>query len=182
MKDTHDILDHGTDKDKIRELELLINTSDSKIIEKIILKLDDESIQVRGEAFSSLVLNENDISKTLIKTLDSDNKNIRAYTVLILANRDDRIAIPEIMKMVRDSRSMVRACALGALGYLNATEAREIIESCLTDSNLEVVKSSIHALISIGHKIPKNKIEEISKNKDSELERLLNTKNGPEGI
>ena len=182
MRDIHKILDYGTEKDKIGELKSLVNTNDSKIIEKMILKLDDESIQVRGEAFSSLVLNKNNISEVLIKTLSSEEKNIRAYAALILANREDRIAIPEIMKLINDSSSMVRACALGALGHLKATEADKTIESCLTDSNLEVVKSAIQALNAIGHNIPKNKIKEISKNKDSELERLLYAKNGPEGI
>ena len=46
---------------------------------------------------------------------------------LVLANRNDVDAIPEIMKLAKDERSMVRSCALGALGYLKAHEAKAII-------------------------------------------------------
>ena len=60
-------LDHGTMRDKISILESLSQSSDQEIINKIITKLDDSEIEVRGEAFSSLYLNKNDISKFLIK-------------------------------------------------------------------------------------------------------------------
>ena len=90
---------------------------DPKILEKIIVKLDDNDIQVRGEAFSSLVLNENEISNFLIKNLNSASKNIRGFTSLILANRNEKSAIAEIIKLVKDERSSVRSCAIGSLGF-----------------------------------------------------------------
>jgi len=68
-----EILDHGTTKDKISILESLSQSSDQEIINKIITKLDDSEIEVRGEAFSSLFLNKNDISKFLIDALSSEN-------------------------------------------------------------------------------------------------------------
>ena len=71
-----EILDHGTTKDKINILESLSQSSDQEIINKIITKLDDSEIEVRGEAFGSLFLNKNDISKFLIDALSSENKNI----------------------------------------------------------------------------------------------------------
>ena len=58
----HKILDSGTKDDKIGILESLSQSSDQKIINKIITKLDDSEIEVRGEAFSSLFLNKNNIS------------------------------------------------------------------------------------------------------------------------
>ena len=61
----HEILDSGTMRDKISILESLSQSSDQEIINKIISKLDDSEIEVRGEAFSSLFLNKNDISKFL---------------------------------------------------------------------------------------------------------------------
>ena len=73
-------------------------------------------IQVRGEAFSSLVLNKNKISDLLIKNLNSASKNIRGFASLVLANRNEVDAIPEIIKLAKDERSMVRSCAIGALG------------------------------------------------------------------
>ena len=179
------ILDAGTTQEKIRIIESLECTDNLEIVKKIISKLGDDSIQVRGEAFSSLILNENDISDLLIKSLNSDNKYVRGYTALVLANRNNTNAIPQIINMTKDENSMVRSCALGALGHLKAKQAKKAIENCLTDSNLEVKKSALQAAIYINEQISENMIKEISKDNDPELERLLiciKRKSGPEGI
>jgi len=118
-----EILDHGTTKDKISILESLSQSNDQEIINKIITKLDDSEIEVRGEAFSSLFLNKNDISKFLIDTLSSENKNIKAFSALVLANRGDVNAIPALELLSKDPSSMVGSCALGALEYLRANKA-----------------------------------------------------------
>ncbi|MCA9811489.1 MAG: HEAT repeat domain-containing protein [Nitrosarchaeum sp.] len=176
-------LNSGTEDEKITILESLRDADNVETIKKIIAKLDDESIQVRGEAFSSLILNKNDISDVLIENLNSENKNIRAYTALVLANRNEINAIPKIMKLTNDERSIVRSCALGALGHLKAKQSVGVIEHCLTDSNLEVKKSAVHAAIFTDFKLSKEKIREISEKSDPELDRLLlRIKNGPEGI
>ena len=185
LKNIKEILDLGTIEEKIKILESLSSTDNIEIIQKIISKLDDDDIQVRGEAFSSLVLNENKISDLLINNLRSQNKNIRGYASLVLSNRNDSNAIPEIIKLTYDQSSMVRACALGALGHLKANEAKEAIHNCLFDSNLEVRKSALQAIIDLGYSLSEDRIKEISKEKDSELERLLvNVKreSGPKGI
>lgn len=173
MKNIKEILDLGTIEEKIKILESLSSTNNTEIIQKIISKLDDDDIQVRGEAFSALVLNENEISKLLIDSLSSQNKNIRGYASLVLANRNDSNAIPEIIKLTNDPSSMVRACALGALGYLKAEQAKEAIHKCLFDSNLEVRKSALQATINLGYSLSEDKIKEMFREKDSELERLL---------
>ena len=126
----HEILDHGTTKDKINILESLNQSSDQEIINKIITKLDDSEIEVRGEAFSSLFLNKNDISKFLIDALSSENKNIKAFSALVLANRGDVNAMPALELLVdeiflsgtaeRAKQQVVESCALGALQYLRA--------------------------------------------------------------
>ena len=152
---------------------MLTTEEDPKIINKIISKLDDDDIQVRGEAFSSLVLNENKISKLLIENLQSSNKNIRGFSALILANRKDIDAVSSIIELTKDSSSMVRACALGALGFLKANDASNAIQNCFSDSSLEVKKSAVKAAIDIGYKLPPEEIQEISKEKDEELEKLL---------
>ena len=125
-----EILDHGTTKDKISILESLSQSSDQEIINKIITKLDDSEIEVRGEAFSSLFLNKNDISKFLIDALSSENKNIKAFSALVLANRGDVNAMPALELLVdeiflsgtaeRAKQQVVESCALGALQYLRA--------------------------------------------------------------
>ena len=121
----------------------------------------------------------------MISNLSSQNKNIRGYASLVLSNRNDSSAISEIIKLTYDQSSMVRACALGALGHLKAKEAKEAIHNCLFDSNLEVRKSALQAIIDLGYSLSEDKIKEISKEQDSELERLLvNVKreSGPKGI
>ena len=115
----HQILDSGSNKDKINVLESLCQSSDQETICKIISKLDDSEIQVRGEAFSSLFINKNDISQLLINALSSENKNIKAFSALVLANRGDANAVPALESLSKDPSSIVSSCALGALEYLS---------------------------------------------------------------
>ena len=125
----HQILDSGSNKDKISVLESLSQSSDQETIDKIISKLDDSEIQVRGEAFSSLFLNKNDISKFLINALSSENKNIKGFSALVLANRGDANAIPTLELLAKDPSSMVRSYALGALEYLRINKASKEIHN-----------------------------------------------------
>lgn len=184
MGDVISVLESGTSEEKIKKLESLASIKDSKIIKKIIDCLDDSDIKVRGEAFSSLILNKNEISDLLIQSLGDSRKNVRGFTSLVLANRNNSNAIPEIMNLVKDERSMVRACALGALGHLKAKEAKDTIHNCILDSNLEVRKSALQAMINLDDKISENEFLEISKETDSELQQLVIKlkKSGPEGI
>ncbi|QLH05922.1 HEAT repeat domain-containing protein [Nitrosopumilus ureiphilus] len=173
MENISKVLESGNSQEKIKILETLDKTDNPIILEKIISKLDDDDIQVRGEAFSSLVLNENDISNFLIKSLKSTSKNIRGFASLALANRNETDAIPEIIKLAKDEHSMVRSCAIGALGHLKAKEIEEIFLESLLDSNLEVRKSALHAIIVLKISVPEEKKNEINKQKDSEMEKLL---------
>ncbi len=172
MQDILEILENGTSEEKIRTLEKLDYEKDPKILEAIILRLNDDSIQVRGEAFSSLVLNTNEISDILIKNLKSSNKNIKGFTLLILANRNEKNVNSEIIKLVKDEHSMVRSCALGALGHLKIKESDAFIEA-LSDVDIEVKKSALQSMIDLKIVVPENKIKEISKIDDKEIQRML---------
>lgn len=179
------ILESGTSDEKIKTLEELVNSKNSQIIDKIISCLDDEDIKVRGEAFSSLVLNENEISNVLIKRLQDPKKNIRAFLTLVLGNRQEVDSIKSIINLTQDERSMVRSCALGALGHLKASEARKEITQCLLDENIEVRKSALKAAIEIQEPISGEIIKTILKEKDKEIEGLLvkvKRESGPGGI
>ncbi|WP_246271142.1 HEAT repeat domain-containing protein [Nitrosopumilus cobalaminigenes] len=167
------VLELGSSKEKIKILETLDNIDNPEILEKIISKLDDDDVEVRGEAFSSLILNKNKISDFLITSLDAANKNIRGFTSLVLANRNETDAIPEIIKLAKDERSMVRSCALGALGHLKAQEAKEIFLEGLSDTNLEVKKSALQAIIDLKISISDEKIRDILKEKDHEIEKMI---------
>ena len=173
MENIIKILELGKPEKKIKILETLHNTNELKILEQIIFRLNDDSIQVRGEAFNALLLNDNQISKILIDNLNSSNKNIRGFTSLVLANRNEKRAIPEIIKLVEDKHGMVRSCAIGALGYLKAKKITDIILKLLSDSNLEVQKSALQAAIQTDMIISTDKIKEIKKSADLQIKNLL---------
>ena len=184
MGNVKEILETGSSEEKIKTLETLADEDDYEIIKKMVDCLDDPDIQVRGEAFSSLILNKNKITDFLISQLKDSRKNVRGFVSLVLANRNDSAAIPAIMELTKDERSMVRSCALGALGHLRAKQAKDTVHRCILDSNLEVKKSALQAMIYLEEKISENEIDEISKEKDEELDHLIiKLKNGgPEGI
>ena len=169
---------------KIITLSKLSQITDEKIITKMISLLDDDDITIRGEVFSALYLNENDISKILINSLSETSKNIRAFCSLILANRNNKNAIEFILKLTSDSNSIVRSCAFGALGHLRAKNASEEIRQGIFDSNVEVKKSAAHALILVNEEFSDAEIIELEKQQDSEFRKILKKKlnGGPEGI
>ena len=173
MENILKILETGESQKKIEILRTLHNTDNLKILQQIISRLNDDSIQVRGEAFNALLLNQNKISKILIKNLNSTNKNIKGFTSLVLANRNDKDAIPEIIKIVNDKHERVRSCAIGALGYLKVENISEIILKLISDSSLEVEISALNAAIQTKISIPEQKIKEISKNDDVQIKNLL---------
>ena len=173
MENIVKVLESGSSEEKIKILETLDKTDNPEILEKIISKLDDDSIQVRGEAFSSLVLNKNKISDFLIQNLDSSSKNIRGFAALALANRNEIDAIPHIRKLAKDERSMVRSCAIGALGHLKAKEAKDVFLDSVSDTNVEVRKSALQAIINMKFSISEERIKEISKDADSDLLKMI---------
>tara|TARA_Y100000389_G_C17187984_1_gene377378 strand:- start:23 stop:658 length:636 start_codon:yes stop_codon:yes gene_type:complete len=180
-----EVLKSGSNQNKIKILETIQNTNDLKILQEIISRLNDDSIQVRGEAFNALLLNKNEITKILIENLNSTNKNIKGFTSLVLANRNEKSAIPEIKKLVDSEHGMVRSCAIGSLGYLKAENITNIILKLLSDSNLEVQRSALYAAIQTKNFFPDQKFEEISKNSDSLIKNLLiklKKLSGPKGI
>jgi len=59
----------------------------------------------------------------LVDALSSENKNIKAFSALVLANRGDVNAMPALELLAKDPNSMVESCALGALEYLRANKA-----------------------------------------------------------
>ena len=184
MDTEREILESGTSEEKIKILETLASSDDFEIIKKMIICLDDPDIKVRGEAFSSLILNKNKISNLLIESLNSESKNIRGFAALVLANRNDTSTIPSIINLVEDEHFMVRAFALGALGHLRAKEAKDVVHKGILNSNIEVRKSAPQAMINLKEEISEKEILEVSKEKDSELEQLIVKlkKGGPEGI
>jgi HEAT repeat protein len=150
------IVESGSKEEKIRALETETDAKDHKMLNLIISELDDI-----------------DISDFLIDGLKNQSKNIRGYLALVLANRNDKRAIARIIELTSDESSMVRSCAVGALGYLKATQALAAIRRCLNDSNVEVKKSAIKSAIDIGDRNLLEKLDELSKEADPEIAKLV---------
>lgn len=163
----------GSKEEKIKIIESASYMMDPKALEIIVSGLGDENIEIRGEVFSALLLNENDISEALLEGLKSKDKNIRGYCALVLANRNERKAISRIIQLTEDQSAMVRSCAVGALGYLRAVEASFAIQKCLDDPNIEVIKSAIKSAIDIKDKILISKLDVLAKQSDPEISRLV---------
>ena len=167
------VLDSNSNEDKIRVLESLSQSDKPEIIRKIISMLNDPEIRVRGEAFSSLFINKNDISKFLIQSLGSKEKNERGFSALVLANRSDITAIHALELLTKDPSSMVRSCALGALGHLCSNKSARVMRNCFTDEVLEVRKSALAAFYKAGGQIISSEADELAKNADEELLLLV---------
>ena len=77
------------------------------------------------------------------------------------------------MKIVNDKHERVRSCAIGALGYLKAENISEIVLKLISDPSLEVQISALNTAIQTKISIPEQKIKEISKNNDFQIQNLL---------
>ena len=161
--------------EKLRKsiLQTLTQNNDPEIIHKIIQLFDDEDIEIRGEVFSNLFLNKGDILKDLVLGLRHESKNVRAYTTLVLANRNEKNGIKEIRKLTNDPSGLVRTCAYGALGHLEVKESAKELHQGIFDSNLEAVKSAAYALARIGENISDKEIEVLHKLDESEFRKIL---------
>ncbi|NDB32861.1 MAG: HEAT repeat domain-containing protein [Nitrososphaeria archaeon] len=168
-----DIMQKGTKEEKIAALESTSSIADTRILETVISIFDDSDIELRGEAFSALLLNNNDISETVLRGLKSQSKNIRGYSALVLANRNERKAIPEIIQLTEDESAMVRSCAVGALGFLRASEAKSVIQKCIDDPNIEVKKSAIKSAIDIKDKSLLSKLDFLLQGTDPDIGKLI---------
>ena len=173
VKEISNILKSNNTFNKISILSYLTKITDSEIIKEIISGLDDKEIQVRGEAFSSLFLNNNDISEILISSLIHESKNIRGFCALILGNRDNTSAINSLIDLTKDTSGMVRSCAFGALGHLKATKAKKEIHNGIFDDDVEVKKSAAYALYLIEGKLTYTERKELENQSDAEFKKIL---------
>ncbi len=182
LEEISTILKNKDKNAKILILSSQTKTSNPQIIREVISSLNDNEIQIRGEAFSTLFLNNHDISDILISSLKSESKNIRSFCALILANRGDKNSVNSILTLTRDNSSMVRSCAFGALGHLRVKKASKEIHNGILDEDIEVKKSAAYAAILIGEKFTNDERKELEKY-DDEFKMILKIKNsGPEGI
>ena len=98
---------------------------------------------------------------------------MRAYIALVLANRNEKNAIEKIRKLTSDPSGLVRTCAYGALGHLEAKESSKELHKGIFDSNLEAVKSAMYALTRIKEKISDEELEKIRKLNEPEFDKIL---------
>jgi HEAT repeat protein len=158
---------------KIDVLSELTKTNDPMIIQKVIELFDAEKIEVRGEVFSTLFLNENDILEQLIKGLKHKSKYVRGYVTLVLANRNEKNAVKKILELTNDPSGLVRTCVYGALGHLEVKEGAQELHKGIFDSNLEAVKSAAYALARIGEQISQKEIDQLEKLEEIDYKKIL---------
>ena len=169
-----DVLKLLNDEDsRLDILPKLTQTNDPEIIWEIISLFDAEKIEIRGEVFSTLFLNENDILEQLLKGLKHESKNVRGYTLLVIANRNEKDAIKEIIELTNDSSGLVRTCAYGALGHLKVKESSKELHQGIFDSNLEAVKSAAYALARIKEKISQEEIDSMKRLERKDFEKIF---------
>ena len=169
-----EILEYLENEDLKQEvLSKLTQTDDPGIIQEMLVLFDDNRIEIRGEIFSSLILNDNDIFDSLILGVKHQSKSVRAYVTLVLANRDEKRAIEEIQRLTSDSSGLVRTCAYGALGHLEAKECAKELHDGILDSNIEAVKSAAYALSRIGETISEKENEHLHKLHDPDFKKIL---------
>ena len=109
----------------------------------------------------------------MIYGLKNESKNVRAYVVLVLANRNEKDASNKIKELTGDSSDLVRTCAYGALGHLEVKKSAKELHEGIFDSNIEAVKSAAYALSIIGDEISQKEIEEIHTSDDPEFNKIL---------
>ena len=169
-----DILKLLNDEDsRLDILPKLTQTNDPEIIWEIISLFDAERIEIRGEVFSTLFLNENGILEQLLRGLKHESKNVRGYTLLVIANRNEKDAIKEIIELTNDSSGLVRTCAYGALGHLKVKESSKELHQGIFDSNLEAVKSAAYALARIKEKISQEEIDSMKRLERKDFEKIF---------
>ena len=161
------------DDSRLDILPKLTQTNDPEIIWEIISLFDAERIEIRGEVFSTLFLNENDILEQLLKGLKHESKNVRGYTLLVIANRNEKDATKEITELTNDSSGLVRTCAYGALGHLEVKESSKELHQGIFDSNLEAVKSAAYALSRINEKISQEEIDSMKRLERIDFEKIF---------
>lgn len=161
------------DDSRLGILPKLTQTNDPEIIWEIISLFDAEKIEIRGEVFSTLFLNENDILEQLLKGLKHESKNVRGYTLLVIANRNEKDATKEIIELTNDSSGLVRTCAYGALGHLKVKESSKELHQGIFDSNLEAVKSAAYALARIKEKISQEEIDSMKRLERIDFEKIF---------
>ena len=161
------------DDSRLDILPKLTQINDPEIVWEIISLFDAEKIEVRGEVFSTLFLNENHILEQLLKGLKHESKSVRGYTTLVIANRNEKDAIKEIMELTNDSSGLVRTCAYGALGHLEVKESSKELHQGIFDSNLEAVKSAAYALSKINEKISQEEIDSMKRLERIDFEKIF---------
>ena len=167
------ILRSGNSAEKIRILQAARSIDDQDMLEEVVSRLDDEDIRVRGEAFGLLVLTDGDVSGFLLSSIKSPSKNIRGFVALVLANRNDQSAIPEIARLAGDDSSMVRSCAIGALGHLKAMQEADIFVNALSDPSQEVRNSALSAVIKMSIPVPEERMKSVLRDGDAETARMI---------
>lgn len=164
---------HGMPWDaQVSLIESMADTGSRDDIGALLELFDDPDIRLRGEAFGALVLNRNNITQMLVAALDSPCINIRAFTALVHGNRRETSSIAALERLTSDPSSLVRSCALGALGHMRAHGACAHIRARLDDLSMQVRRSALMAAVDAGCEVSEDVLSSLS-GLDDELDLIV---------
>jgi CubicO group peptidase (beta-lactamase class C family) len=119
-----------------------ITSLEGKRIESLIEKFSDKDQFVNGEAINELVKIGEPTVEYLIKSLQTENENVRWCSAITLEkiSPSGRQAIPFLIKALQDKNSNVRWCSALALGnyHIDATSSIPELQKLLFDENYDV--------------------------------------------
>lgn len=157
--------------------------ADGRFVALAASALDDDDIEVRGEAFGRLVISRADIAEHVERLLGSPSRNVRAFCALVLANRGDVQCAGAVARLAGDPSATVRSCAMGSLGHMavraspaplpDADAAARAVRSCLGDGSVEVRRSALHAAACLGIALTASERGALAAAGDAEIGRLL---------
>ena len=174
----------GTKAGKMRALRLVRDAAGGSLAALAMPALADEDIEVRGEAFSTLVASAADIAGDIAPFLASPDKTVRAHSALVLANRGDARLAGRVALLAADASAAVRAAAMGSLGHMAVRSARlplpgagpgapAAVRACLFDASLEVRRSALQAASDMGLELSESEAGALAAAGDAEIDRLL---------
>lgn len=149
-------LRHASDPDERRNAAWWLGRQrDIRIVEPLIVALDDPDASVRVRATESLGnLRDERAVLPLITRLSDDDASVRAQACHALGRQGDYRALPALIEMLRDGESQVRAAAAGALAKLpDASAAGPLVSVMIGDEADYVRHDAQRSLSEIGGEV-----------------------------
>ncbi|BAY83119.1 HEAT domain protein repeat-containing protein [Calothrix parasitica NIES-267] len=124
----------------VESVVVILGKSNSRMVDKLILYLNDSSISVRENAAEALGRIGNPIAvEPLITALSDSDNSVRIYAAQALGRIGNPIAVEPLITTINDSNSGVRRNAGAALGEIgNPIAVKPLLTALVNDSHFLV--------------------------------------------